>query len=129
MINTPPKDAPRATCPQCGAVYVDWEDWSGPAHSERDCVRHLLGRVSELENEASAFRADLVREASYKHWGDGERAAFEKMLKWWDKRPALVDTFKGVIEERDQLRTVGHVCSANGKARSWPSVLCSQCKR
>lgn len=33
--------SPQVTCRACGAMYIDDADWSGPAHSERDCIREL----------------------------------------------------------------------------------------
>jgi RNA polymerase subunit RPABC4/transcription elongation factor Spt4 len=35
----------KVTCPKCGEEYDDCEDWSGPAHPERDCIAFLRKRL------------------------------------------------------------------------------------
>jgi 8-oxo-dGTP diphosphatase len=32
----------KITCSDCLLVYDDCEDWSGPAHSDHDCIRELV---------------------------------------------------------------------------------------
>lgn len=49
------------TCSTCGAQFdPSAEDWSGPAHSDRDCLRRIEGRRREMDrarNEALAARS------------------------------------------------------------------------
>lgn len=40
---------PRLTCSQCGQVYDDCEDSSGPAHSRQDCLTHMKDRLDRAE--------------------------------------------------------------------------------
>lgn len=56
-----PADAPKATCSTCGATYVDWEDYSGPAHSQGECLRELSKRVLTAEKEATDAQRQLRR--------------------------------------------------------------------
>lgn len=49
---SPPPDAPRVTCTQCGHEYVDDSDWSGPAHNQQDCIRVLRGLLADLYRTA-----------------------------------------------------------------------------
>jgi hypothetical protein len=39
---------PLVTCPVCEAKYVDDEDWSGPAHGQRECTHNLLREIERL---------------------------------------------------------------------------------
>ena len=52
----PPPNAPKATCAKCGNVYVDWEDYSGPAHSLYDCNAALAQRVFDAEAKLKLTR-------------------------------------------------------------------------
>jgi hypothetical protein len=36
---------PRVTCAECGLTYTDDSDWSGPAHSQDDCIRELQAKL------------------------------------------------------------------------------------
>ncbi len=42
----------RLTCPDCGLEYDDCEDYSGPAHSRDDCIRHFKRRIRVLQGRS-----------------------------------------------------------------------------
>lgn len=55
-----PIEVEPETCSTCGAKFdAAGEDWSGPAHSERDCLRVLQASASRLEGEVQTLRAEL----------------------------------------------------------------------
>lgn len=51
--NSPPSCAahPRVTCEDCGLEYTEDSDWSGSAHSDRDCIAQLRKRLFMAEQE------------------------------------------------------------------------------
>lgn len=42
---------PQRTCCTCGMTYTDDSDWSGPAHTERDCIREMGRLLAETLGE------------------------------------------------------------------------------
>lgn len=59
----------QVTCRACGATYIDDADWSGPAHSERDCIREL---------QALCRKARALLE---ERWGDDGHDALRPIVE------------------------------------------------
>jgi len=82
----------KATCPDCSLEYDDCEDWSGPAHSQRDCIAHSqrdciahLRQRLELTDEI-VYAARLVLLGWLGDYVDGGRA-------WRESMPRLGEAF------------------------------------
>ncbi len=60
------------TCNRCRATYRDDNDWSGPSHSERDCVRELRAKcdkiISLLQQIATHTTCSRRACADAEHW-------------------------------------------------------------
>lgn len=54
---SPPPGTSLVTCPKCGHEYPDHEDYSGPAHSERDCIEVLRGLLAGVYRELNTISA------------------------------------------------------------------------
>jgi hypothetical protein len=49
---------PSVTCPDCGMTYIEDADWSGPAHNDGDCIKHLRSQIAILTKERDEARSE-----------------------------------------------------------------------
>lgn len=82
---------PRITCPDCGLVYTDHSDWSGPSHSDADYCRGKS--MAPLCTGYEVVCPDgCVRHYPFHNEGDAEstaRLASERRCRLWPKPSPL----------------------------------------